>query len=233
MSTQLSSSFETLAYVIKQLDSDGWSVCQVDVVAEQSGTEPLVGTVEISTPFHNLPSASSESTLELRSASIDDQGLSLTFRASTFSEFTPTECDNRSDGQTVTLTPTDTRFENGVLRITLNIVNRSQEVSDTPCSSTVSANTDSSKSESESSNLPDPETVRDESVPPFEDTDYLRCLYDSCETFAEMSEKIDMSVSDETVRRYMIDANIHSPSANRTIQTSRLSNTSDAPSGIS
>jgi hypothetical protein len=55
------------------------------------------------------------------------------------------------------------------------------------------------------------DAVRDESVPPYEDTRYLRALYEGCETFTEMSRHIEMDVVAETVRRYMIDAGIHDP----------------------
>jgi len=53
--------------------------------------------------------------------------------------------------------------------------------------------------------------VRDTDVPPFEDTPYLRELYETCETFTEMSRRIEMDVSGETVRRYMIEAGVHDP----------------------
>jgi len=56
-------------------------------------------------------------------------------------------------------------------------------------------------------------SVRDESVPPYEDTAYLAKLYEACDTFAEMGERIEMDVSAETVRRYMIDAGVHSPTS--------------------
>jgi hypothetical protein len=56
-----------------------------------------------------------------------------------------------------------------------------------------------------------PEAVRDESVPPYEDTEYLRALYDAHDTFSEMGEEILMDVSGETVRRYMIEAGVHDP----------------------
>ena len=58
--------------------------------------------------------------------------------------------------------------------------------------------------------------VRDESVPPYDDTSYLRRLYEACDTFAEMSDRIEMDVSAETVRRYTIDAGVHSPSTYET-----------------
>ncbi|MFB6252090.1 MAG: hypothetical protein ABEI27_10480 [Halobellus sp.] len=72
---------------------------------------------------------------------------------------------------------------------------------------------DQSTRESDSSDAAGDEAtaVRDESIPPYEDTAYLRRLYETCETFDEMSERIEMDVSAETVRRYMIDAGVHSP----------------------
>jgi len=53
--------------------------------------------------------------------------------------------------------------------------------------------------------------VRADDVPAYEDTNYLRHLYESCGTFTEMSDRIEMDVAAETVRRYMIEADIHSP----------------------
>ena len=67
--------------------------------------------------------------------------------------------------------------------------------------------------------------ARDDSVPPYEDVEYLRCLYDVCETFAEMSERIEMDVSAETVRRYMIEAEVHSPTSYETTGSNRSSST--------
>jgi len=63
--------------------------------------------------------------------------------------------------------------------------------------------------------------VRDESAPPYEDTPYLERLYETCETFDEMSREIEMDVSAETVRRYMIEADIHEPESYETRQRGR------------
>jgi hypothetical protein len=56
----------------------------------------------------------------------------------------------------------------------------------------------------------------DPDVPPFKDPDLLAEVYGSCETFAEMAQTIDMDVTAETVRRYMIDYDIHQPNTYRT-----------------
>jgi len=87
--------------------------------------------------------------------------------------------------------------------------------------------------ESVDTNVPDrdrsegrPAAVRDESVPPYEDVAYLERLYEDSDTFVEMSRRIDMDVSSETVRRYMIEAGVHSPTTyNGTAQTGDGSDT--------
>jgi hypothetical protein len=78
--------------------------------------------------------------------------------------------------------------------------------------------------------------VRDDSLPPYEDTAYLQRLYDSCETFAEMSRRIEMDVAGETVRRYMIDAGVHTPTSYRTAREgdgqSETAADADADAGV-
>ncbi|QLC35362.1 hypothetical protein EFA46_013975 (plasmid) [Halarchaeum sp. CBA1220] len=56
-----------------------------------------------------------------------------------------------------------------------------------------------------------PADVRDPDVPAFRDEPYLAALYARHDTFAEMADAIEMDVADETVRRYMIKHDIHSP----------------------
>jgi hypothetical protein len=51
----------------------------------------------------------------------------------------------------------------------------------------------------------------DDDRPPFKNPELLREVYDAHDTFAEMAEALDMDVTGETVRRYMIDYNIHQP----------------------
>ncbi|RLM34586.1 MULTISPECIES: hypothetical protein [unclassified Haloarcula] len=74
------------------------------------------------------------------------------------------------------------------------------------------ASTADAQSGHDTDSEPDPyAAVRDDSVPPYEDTDYLQALYDGCDNFREIADKIQMDVSSETVRRYMIEADIHVP----------------------
>lgn len=63
------------------------------------------------------------------------------------------------------------------------------------------------------------EAIRDESVPAYDDVPYLRSLYEECANFGEMSRRIAMDVSSETVRRYMIEADIHQPASYDTAST--------------
>lgn len=57
---------------------------------------------------------------------------------------------------------------------------------------------------------------RERDVPPFKDPDLLADVYDSYDTFAEMADALAMDVTAETVRRYMIDYDIHEPNTYRT-----------------
>lgn len=59
-------------------------------------------------------------------------------------------------------------------------------------------------------------TSRDSDVPPFRDPDFLEEVYESCDTFAEMTDALEMDVTAETVRRYMIDHGIHQPNSYNT-----------------
>jgi hypothetical protein len=60
------------------------------------------------------------------------------------------------------------------------------------------------------------EAARNEAVPTYEDRAYLRAIYREYDTFSEMRAVIDMDVSTETVRRYMIDVGIHDPNSYET-----------------
>ena len=74
------------------------------------------------------------------------------------------------------------------------------------------------------------EAIRDESVPPYEDAEYLQALYDAHDTFSEMSEEIVMDVSGETVRRYMIAADVHDPATYETAAEAARSGSQPRPS---
>ncbi|ELY63290.1 prolipoprotein diacylglyceryl transferase [Natrinema versiforme] len=60
------------------------------------------------------------------------------------------------------------------------------------------------------------EAARNDELPPYEDTEYLQCLYDSLDTFEAMADALEMDIASETVRRYMIDAGVHEPASYET-----------------
>lgn len=63
----------------------------------------------------------------------------------------------------------------------------------------------------------DSSVVRDErDVPPFRDPELLAEVYESCDRFVDMAEALDMDVTGETVRRYMIEHEIHDPDSYNT-----------------
>jgi hypothetical protein len=76
-----------------------------------------------------------------------------------------------------------------------------------------------SDTDSDSGPDTDSESEAERTVPPFRDPDLLASVYESCETFAEMADRIDMDVTAETVRRYMIDYEIHQPNTYATAST--------------
>lgn len=55
--------------------------------------------------------------------------------------------------------------------------------------------------------------TQERDVPPFRDPELLQNIYQANDTFAEMAEALDMNVTGETVRRYMIDYDIHKPNS--------------------
>jgi hypothetical protein len=75
-----------------------------------------------------------------------------------------------------------------------------------------------------------PEAIRDTSVPPYDDTEYLQALYDAHDTFSEMADAILMDVSGETVRRYMIAADVHDPATYETAAEAARSGSRPRPS---
>jgi hypothetical protein len=229
MVTQTHSPFETLARVIEHLDADGRSVRRTEAAAGDGGAESLRATVDVSVPG---PTATGSGGVEPVDASIDD-GLSIVCRAPSF----PDPGESLPPGYPpVSVTPTGVAAdadEGGVV-VTVSVtvdagaaehrggesVRDAVDADGTDGPAGAESRTDVPRDGGASAPGDDPEpdgaplsAVRDESVPPYDDTPYLRRLYGACDTFAEMSERIGMDVSAETVRRYMIEAGVHSPTS--------------------
>ncbi len=78
------------------------------------------------------------------------------------------------------------------------------------------------------------EDARSEDIPAYDDTAYLRELYNRLDTFEQMAERIELDVSGETVRRYMIDAGIHSPTTyQQTTTQESQEDTASSPDNLS
>lgn len=52
------------------------------------------------------------------------------------------------------------------------------------------------------------------SIPSYKDPDALQAVYDEYDTFPEMTDALGADVTSETVRRYMVEYDIHDPSEN-------------------
>ena len=59
------------------------------------------------------------------------------------------------------------------------------------------------------------DSTSSQDVPPFRNPELLREVYESHDTFAEMADALEMDVTGETVRRYMIDHDIHQTNSYR------------------
>lgn len=162
-------------------------------------------------------------------ATVTDDGLILTVQltidaTTTPDEVTDTDCepgqaDTDESAAVDAVTPADT---NGSASLDAPAGSNSEaslpeaDASRAPTQSGGAA-TEKGRSNDDSSTESDPcAVVRDNSVPPYEDTDYLQALYDRCDNFREIAEQIQMDVSSETVRRYMIEADIHVPNTYNT-----------------
>ena len=75
--------------------------------------------------------------------------------------------------------------------------------------------TASAESESDEDAEPDRSADGGESTPPHRDPERLRAVYESHETFAEMTEALGATVTPQTVRNQMIKRGIHQPNCNR------------------
>ncbi|GGI94339.1 hypothetical protein GCM10008995_00660 [Halobellus salinus] len=236
MATRTHSPFETLARVIEHLDDDGRSVRRTEA-AGSGGDGSLRATVTVA--------VGAPGDLEPADVAVGD-GLSVTFRAPAFPD--PAEALPAGYPR-VSVDPTDVRLDGDSLVVTLTVTigddgGRSREgdtVGGDDASSTTSdeepddATTDTGEPGSDDSTMVAGGTrlaaVRDESVPAYDDTPYLRRLYETSETFAEMSRRIDMDVSAETVRRYMTEAGVHSPTSYETADGTRAASDEERGDG--
>lgn len=164
----------------------------VSAVKLTDSSEPEAVTAEV-----RLALAAATDELDLRETNIDADGR-FQVAYETPDPILPTADHN------VTVEPTATRVtRDGALEVTV----------------AVSAVTEADPTDERERAMPDSTaeasavTRRDRDVPPFRDPELLEEVYESCDTFAEMTDALGMDVTAETVRRYMVDYDIHTPNS--------------------
>lgn len=204
----------------------------VDVLSrllESYGSGPgEVRTVDASTPEEDALSAEVELAVPLSTALDDDRAAAdLTADGRVVVEVTPPDPPSLSSlAGTVSVTEEAARLDDGDLVVTLGV---DIDAGDRDGGSSAGSDDEATAQESGGTTDPgaasggpdDPQAAhladaRTESVPAYDDGPYLRALYEHCDTFAEMRDHIEMDVSAETVRRYMIDAGVHEPTSYET-----------------
>lgn len=218
----LHTSFDRLSEFVEHYERNGHAVRHIEVASDASGG--LEATLEVPVSLCGADSGELTPVLSPTAATLtDEHELRVEFTTAATPALPPgVSVDNQSvrvtsDGEillTVTLrvdgaegesAPTDER------RDTADGGHATNEGSSAGGDGERSPDDDSTAGESEPTVATGLEAVRDDSVPPYDDTAYLRALYDACDTFEEMSQVIEMDVAAETVRRYMIDAGVHTP----------------------
>jgi hypothetical protein len=203
-------SFDVLSEIVEQYESDGRSLRHIDATTSESDGGTLHVTMAVPVSIH------SELTPEAAVLTDEDE-LQIEFSTSVLASLPSTVGATVSVGnQSVRVT------DDGSILLTVDLTidptdNETQHETTSDEQSSAANRHDESQSHSELAD--DLAAVRDESTHPYEDTEYLQRLYDSCDTFTEMSREIQMDVTAETVRRYMMEAGIHNPSTyNTTIE---------------
>ena len=218
----LHSSFETLSNVLKEFDRNGRSVRRVAITADRHG--PVSASVELRVSIGDLFDGDSPLSVSASTASIDDVGPVFTFRledlpSTLFPDIAERDGD---DGPGISISPNDVETADGKLLIDLRVdvvesgsPDGTASHSFSPPASREATDTERDEAEYERKEIESAlDAVRNESVPAYEDTAYLSRLYELAETFDQMSDVIELDVSAETVRRYMMDAGVHVPGPN-------------------
>ncbi len=217
---ELQTSFDVLSSVVDGYESRGLSVETVDATADDADDGSVRATVEVAVPL-----ATDDGTLVPESVTVTQAGdVRVDFSAG------DRLCLPASRPGVVSATVEEARVtDEGIVATVALVVDpaASESPSDVPVEPVADGSGDRPT-------VPGDDTaeglaaVRDESVPPFEDTPYLRRLYERCDTFAAMARLFETDVSAETVRRYTIEAGVHDPDS---YTTDRTDPTDDLPVG--
>jgi hypothetical protein len=213
--------FETLSDIVAKCESHGGTVQSVEASTVDTA-------VQVELVVDHRIEAGGADTFTPEAASLTDSGdLRVRFRAPSLESLLPTATPITAE-RTTAVAVTDTGALRCTHEFTLGATEPEPESSATheePAPST--APKDPLADDGPTTVADELAAVRDESIPAYEDTAYLEALYESCETFGEMSEHIEMDVVAETVRRYMVDAGIHTPDSYETT----MSDNEETPDG--
>jgi len=227
----LQTSFDILSRIVDHYESHDRSIQHVDATPTGENGDQLAVVIEVPLTLCSGSAIDPGRELSPESAALtEDNGLQIEFSASSLLELPETteaalSTDNTDicvtdDGLllTVAFTIDPSGTPNRMSTATDNPSGDSgslepAESSGKPDSTTVSIAEENGTSTAAERDSIDEAlfTARDTSIPPYDDVDYLQELYNLCDNFTEMSERITMDVSSETVRRYMIQANVHEP----------------------
>jgi len=207
----LQDSFDALSRVVETLESHGRTVREVDVSTDPDTANVLDVRMVVPVSLCAASSETENSALTLQTASLSDRGR-ITVTCSP-PDLLP---DSPASSAVVRTEDHSVHVDDGELVLTVIF-----QVEPSGPTARRPTNEETESVDSAVDATAGPETslasrlaaARSDDVPAYEDTDYLRLLYESCETFTEMSDHIEMDVAAETVRRYMIEADIHEPSS--------------------
>lgn len=220
----LQTSLDILTKIVEQYESDGKSVRQLEVFPSGDSRDTLYVTMDVPVTLCTGDRSLNPELSPKRATLSDGSRLQVEFSTSVLTTLSPSiekavSVANRevsvTDDGTIHLTVELTIDPSGSKR-TLSKRKGTSSVADP----VVEDETERSVSIDEPTDEPTDEnalaTVRDNSIPLYEDTPYLEQLYETYDTFAEMSQRVEMDISSETVRRYMIESGIHEPMSYRT-----------------
>jgi len=200
----LQTSFDVLSDVIEQYESSGRSVRNVEATTGAVG-DVLEVTMDVPVSICPASDGAGSPDVTPEAASLaEDGGLVVEFSTPGLGVFSAT-------GAAVSAEQRGVQVADDGLRATVSLTVDPAGDERAPSASPGSADRGDGGLGAEPDAAASLAAVRDDSVPPYEDTRYLERLYETCETFAEMSREIEMDVSSETVRRYMIEAGVHDP----------------------
>lgn len=204
----LQNSFDVLSELVEQYESRGKKVRNIEASAADG--DRLDVHMDLPVSLCSAGGVAPELTPE--AAELTDDGVQVEFASSLLADLPePADASVTASADSVEVTS-----EGLVLGVALTIEpgrsgQASIETAPPSGADAGDASTDEATVEDDTESEDPFQDVRDPSLPPYEDEAYLRALYEECETFTAMSDAIEMSVSSETVRRYMIEAGIHDP----------------------